>query len=219
MDKQTKDCRLGELLVRLGLIDDTELRAMLSLQAELRAHHRSRLPGVADKRFRLGALLVQSGVVDEQALEDVLARRQRMLAQAALASAALSVLAPAAAAGDTAHVNVVATVLTRTSIEFQQLPSDVSVTEQDVARGYIDVESIEIGVQSNNPAGVRIAFVATSPQFAAVDVEGGGSTVFLAQPARGLQRQKISVRLRLRLVPGAAPGTIAYPVSVFLAPA
>lgn len=219
MDKQTKDCRLGELLVRLGLIDETELRAMLSLQAELRAHHRSRLPSVVDKRFRLGTLLVQSGVIDEQALEDVLARRQRMLAQAALASAALSALAPAAAAGDTAHVNVVATVLARTSIELQQLPRDVSVTEQDVARGYIDVESVEIGVQSNNPSGVRIAFVATSPQFAAVDVEGGGSTVFLAQSARGLQRQKISVRLRLRLAPGAVPGAIAYPVSVFLAPA
>ena len=80
-DRATKDCRLGELLVRMGLIDEGELHAMLSLQAELRRHHRSRVPGIGDKRFRLGALLVDSGVIDEQVLNDVLARRRRMLAQ------------------------------------------------------------------------------------------------------------------------------------------
>lgn len=215
-----KDCRLGELLVGMGLIDEGELRAMLSLQAELRAHHRSRLPALADKRFRLGALLVESGVIDEQVLEDVLARRQRMLAKAALASAALSAFTPAAAAGgETAHVSVVATVLTRASIESQELPSDVTIGEQDVERGYIDLDPVAIGVRSNNPGGVRLRFVATSPQFSAVDVEGGGATLFLLQPGRGLQRQNVSVRLRLMLAPGAAPGRIAYPVSVSLAPA
>ena len=220
METKAKDCRLGELLVRMGLIDETELRAMLSLQSELRAHHRSRLPGIADKRFRLGTLLVESGVIDEQVLEDVLARRQRRLAKAALAGAALSALTPAAAgAADTAHVSVVATVLTRASIESQELPRDVTISEPDLARGYIDLEPVEIGVQSNNPAGVRLRFVAKSAQFAAVDVEGGGATLFLVQPGRGLQRQKVSVRLRLRLAPGAAAGTVAYPVSVVLAPA
>ena len=214
-----KDCRLGELLVRMGLIDEGELRAMLSLQAELRAHHRSRLPGMVDKRFRLGTLLVDSGVIDEQVLNDVLARQKRMLAQAALISAALSAVTPAAAAGDVTHLNVLATVLTRASIESQDLPRGVTISEQDVERGYVDLDPVAIGVQSNHPAGVRLRFVATSAQFAAVDVEGGGATVFLVQPGRGLQRQKVSVRLRLRLAPGAAPGTIAYPVSVFLAPA
>ena len=221
MDTQVKhDCRLGELLVGMGLIDEAELRAMLALQAELRAHHRSRMPGMADKRFRLGTLLVDSGVIDQQVLDDVLTRRQRMLAKAALASAALSTLAPApASAGDTTQVNVVATVLTRASIESQQLPRDLAISQQDVERGYVDLEPVEIGVQSNNPAGVRLGFVAASAQLSAVDVEGGGSTLFLAQPGRGLQRQRVSVRLRLRLAPGAVPGNIAYPVSVFLTPA
>jgi hypothetical protein len=116
-------------------------------------------------------------------------------------------------------LNVVATVLTRASIEFQQLPHDVTVTAQDVARGYVDLEPVEIGVQSNNPAGVRLRFVATSAQFIAVNLEGGGATLLLVQPGRGLQRQKVSVRLRLNLAPSAVPGTIAYPVSVFLVPA
>ncbi|HWI36182.1 MAG TPA: hypothetical protein VNU64_07000 [Burkholderiales bacterium] len=136
-----KDCRLGELLVRMGLIDEGELRAMLSLQAELRAHHRSRLPGIVDKRFRLGTLLVESGVIDEQVLEDVLARRPRIAAKAALAGAALSALAPAvAAAGDTAQVSVAATVLTHASIESQELPRDVTISDEDVERGYRDLD-------------------------------------------------------------------------------
>jgi hypothetical protein len=214
-----KDCRLGELLVGMGLIDEGELRAMLSLQAELRAHHRSRLPGMIDKRFRLGTLLVESGVIDEQVLNDVLARQKRMLAQAALVSAALSAVTPAAAAGDMTHLNIVATVLTRASIESQELPRDVTISEQDVERGYVDLDPIAIGVQSNHAAGVRLWFVATSARFTSVDVEGGGATLFLVQQGRGLQRQKVSVRLRLRLAPGAAPGTIAYPVSVSLTPA
>ena len=212
------DCRLGELLVRMGLIDEAELRAMLALQAELRKHHRTRVPGIVDKRFRLGTLLVESGVIEQEVLDDVLDRRQRMLAKAALASAALSTLAAAPAAADTAHVNIVATVMTRASIESQQLPRDVAISQQDVERGYVDLDPVEIGVQSNNPAGFRLGFFAGSAQLSGVDVEGGGSTLFVAQTARGLQRQKILVRLRLRLAPGAAPGHIAYPVSVSLTP-
>ena len=215
-----QDCRLGELLVRMGVIDELELRAMLSMQAELRAHHRSAVPGLVDKRFRLGTLLVESGVIEPHVLDDVLARRQRMLTNAALASAALSTLSPApATAGDTAHVHVVATVVTRASIESHQLPRDVAISAQDVERGYVDLDPVEIGVQSNNPAGVTLGFLAGSAQLSAVALEGGGATLFLAQPARGLQRQRVSVRLRLKLAPGAAPGSIAYPVSVFLTPA
>ena len=77
MDTQVKqDRRLGKLLARMGLIDEAELRAMLALQAQLRAHHRSRVPGIVDKRFRLGALLVDSGVIDEEVLNDLLTRRR-----------------------------------------------------------------------------------------------------------------------------------------------
>lgn len=218
MHKQAKDCRLGALLVGMGVIDETELRAMLSLQAQLRAHHPSCLPGIVDKRFRLGALLVKSGIIDEKVLEDAMARRNRMLAQAALASAALSAVMPAATAGDTTHVSVAATVLARAAIESAELPGDVAITQQDLERGYIDLDPVLIGLQSNHPAGVRLRFEAASAQFDSVQVEGGGPTLFLLQPGRGLQRQRVLVRLRLRLAPGAAPGRIASPVSVVLAP-
>lgn len=71
-----QDSRLGELLVRMGLIDELELRGMLALQAELRAHHRRRLSRTVDKRFRLGVLLVQSGVIEKGVVEALVARRR-----------------------------------------------------------------------------------------------------------------------------------------------
>ena len=253
LNRQAKDeSKLGEFLVRLGLIDKAELRAMLALQSELRAAHKggigSRVRGMVAQRFRLGRLLIESGVIDEATLAEALARshctgrrlgeslveagvisapvlerflvRQRRLSNVAVASAALSVFVPSAAgAGDTAHISVVATVLARASIESQSLPTEVAITEQDIQRGYLDLEPVEIGVRSNNPGGVRVGFVAASVQLSAVDVEGGGNTVFLAQNGRGLQRQEVSVRLRLKLAPGAVPGIVAYPVSVFLTPA
>ena len=248
LNRQSRtEARLGELLVSMGLIDRAELRAMLSLQAELRAAGGG-IRVLAGHRFRLGRLLVDSGVIDEATLNEALARsrrtgrrlgeslveagvlsrqvleralaRQRRLTQVAIASAALSSLAPApAAAGDTAHVSIVATVLARAAIESQRLPRDVAITAQDIERGYVDLDPVEIGVQSNHPSGVRLGFAANSAQLASVDVDGGGSMLVLAQHARGLQRQKVSVRLRLRLAPGAVPGTIAFPVSVYLTPA
>jgi len=231
----------------MGLIDGAELRAMLSLQAELRAAGGG-IRALAAHRFRLGRLLVDSGVIDEATLNDALARsrrtgrrlgeslveagalstqvlervlaRQRRLTKIAIASAALATLNPApAAAGDTAHVSVVATVLARAAIESQRLPRDVAITQQDIERGYVDLEPVEIGVQSNHPSGVRLGFAANSAQLSSVDVDGGGSMLLVAQQARGLQRQKVSVRLRLRLAPGAMPGSIAFPVSVYLTPA
>ena len=239
-----RDSRLGELLVRLGLIDDAELRAMRSLQAELTGVHASFFA----QRFPLGRLLVDSGVIDEAALNDALAHsrrtgrrlgeslveagaisrhvlerflvRQRRLTKVAVASAALSALAPVpASAADTTQLNIVATVLARASIESQRLPRDVAVTQQDIERGYVDLGPVEIGVRSNHPNGVRLGFTANSAQLSAVDIDGGGSSLLLVQQARGLQRRTISVRLRLKLAPGVVPGNIAFPVSVFLAPA
>jgi hypothetical protein len=253
LDRQAEhDSRLGEFLVRLGLIDDAELRAMRSLQAELCAANGSgignRVRNVVAQRFRLGRLLIDSGVIDETTLNDALARsrstgrllgeslveagaiskqaldrilvRQRHLTKVAVASAALSALAPSpAAAGDTTRLNIVATVLARASIESQRLPRDVPVTQQDIERGYVDLDPVEIGVRSNHPNGVRLGFTANSAQLSAVDIDGGGSSLLLVQQARGLQRQTVSVRLRLKLAPGAVPGNIAFPVSVFLTPA
>ena len=46
-----------------------------------------------------------------------------------------------------------------------------------------------------------------------------GSTVYVPQRERGFRAHSVSLKLRLRLSPGAAPGPIAFPVTVSLSPA
>lgn len=219
-----RDTRLGELLLRRGIIDATELRAMLSLQAELRAANGS---GVLAHRYPLGRLLAETGVIDEQTFSRVALGSRRRLTAATLAGVALSAGAAApAVAGDTANVKVAATVLARASIDSQRLPRELAISTQDIERGYIDVqEPVQIGLRSNHPAGVMVGFTPNSAQLTAVDVQqdgsarAAGSTVFVPQQQRGLQHHNLLLKLRVKLAPAAIPGRIAFPLSVSLTPA
>ena len=234
------DTRLGEELVRMGVIDATELRAMLSVQSELRASHGRAVLDPLSRRFRLGRLLVESGIIDQATLEKALVEsqrsgrrlgealvdagaistevlnrsleRQRRLMAIALSSMALSA-SPSTKAADT-MLRVVASVSASASIDSQRLPSEVLVSAEDVARGFVDVP-VEIGVRSNHA--VMLAFSTTSRELAGVEVRDGSTHI--AQRERGMRSKTASFHLRLRLAPGAQPGRIAFPISVSLTPA
>lgn len=246
---------MGELLVKRGLIDQCELRAMLSLQAELRQAHGEAPEGLIAERFRLGRLLVESGVIDEATLEEALARsrrsgqrlgealvdagaisreslaralaRQRKLTALALAAFALWQAAPqSASAGERARVHVAATVLPRASIDTQALPQELVLTAEDIARGHVELEApVELAVRANHA--VRLSFGVNSASLAGVRVRasegawpvGSGQGVLVPHERPGLYAHPVRLRLRLELAPGAAPGTIAYPLSVSLTPA
>lgn len=242
--RAAKDSRLGEHLVKMGVIDATELRAMLSVQSELRAAHSG---GAAfqllSRRFRLGRLLVEAGLIDEATLNLALAqsrRTGRRLGEALVEAGAISgevlqrtldhqrhLMAIAlfgvafssptvGSAADSARVQVVASVMARASIESQRLPTEVLVSAADVARGYVDIaDPVEIGIRSNQA--VMLGFSANSPEVAGVDVKAGST--YVAQRERGLRAQTVSFQLRLKLAPGTQPGRIAFPVSVSLTPA
>jgi hypothetical protein len=239
-----RDVRLGALLVEMGLLDREELGTMLALQAELR---NTSLRGAAlGERLLIGRLLVDAGVIDQGTLEQALGRslrsgrrvgetlveagaistetlqhilrRQSRLSAFAMAGLALSasLQAPVAAADETS-LHIHATVLSRASIDSQQLPEEVVLSAQDIARGYVELEDpVEIAIRSNLPAGVRLGFTLNSQNLAAVDVRQG--SLFVPQHGAGLRAQSVSLRLRLRLAPTAVPGRIAFPLTVFLTP-
>ncbi len=216
--RAASDSRLGERLVKTGVIDGIELRAMLSVQCELRAAHRrwplDRLSG----RYRLGRLLVESGVIDEATLAKALQRtpdRERRLMAIALSSVVFSSPTVTSAA-DSTSIQVVASVMTHASIESQRLPAEVMISAADVERGYVDIaEPVEIGIRSNQA--VMLGFAANSRDVARIDVKTGDT--YVAQRERGLRARTVSFRLRLKLAPGARPGRIAFPVGVSLTPA
>ena len=228
-----------------GLVAD--LRAILRLHAQWRAE-RGPLAEVAARRFRLGRLLVDSGAVDESAITQALERgrrsgkrlgeslveagvvstqmveamlaRQRRLTRLALAIAALSSFSPlSTAAGHRVTVTVTAAVQAYTSIESQNLPSEVMISPDDVSRGYVDLQRpVEIAVRTNDPGGAQLQFAANVAEVAGVDVDGVGATVRVTKQGRGLQRQQLRVRLRLLLRPDAMPGKVVFPVSVGVTP-
>ena len=204
--------RLGQLLVDAGAVDPASLEAALG---------RSRRTG-----RRIGETLVEAGAISSALLQRFL-ERQRRLAAVAVAGLALagSLNAPAMA-GERASIQVAATVQTRAFIEAQRLPRQVAITPQDVARGYVDVdEALEVGIRSNHAAGVVLALGVNSLSVHSIDVraaQGGEARaegIFVPQSGRGLQARTVSLKLRLKLAPSAAPGTIVFPVTVSLSPA
>jgi hypothetical protein len=161
--------KLGEVLVRLGLISEGELDAVLAFQR----HQGREVAG--SEQFRLGQILVATDHITPEQLEDALVKQkisrkkigevlveagyaeshhiqfglnlQRKLVTAALV-AALSLASTEGA--DVAHatestgtsrarVTVTARVLAHTSIKFLYQAPELVVTNADISRGYVEI--------------------------------------------------------------------------------
>ena len=182
------DEKLGEVLVRLGLITDKELDAIVAFQQ----HQGSE---AASERFRLGEILVATNHITREQLEDALVRQkiskkkigevlvdagyleahhveyglrlQHKLVTAALV-AALSLAsvpeadeAQAARSGgrDSAELTVTATVLARTSLRMIYQTPELLITNADIRRGYVDAPNASrIEVKSNSQSGYFLVF-------------------------------------------------------------
>jgi hypothetical protein len=204
--------RLGRLLVEAGALDAATLEQALG---------RSRRTG-----RKIGETLIEAGVISGSVLQRFLERQRRLAAVAVAGVALAGALNAPAAAGDRARVDIQATVQARAMIDRQRLPQSVVISEADVQRGYIDLEQpVEIGIRTNHAAGVLLDLSLNARELQSVDVreaQGGevrAASVFVPQPERGLRAHTVSLKVRLKLAPGTAPGTIAYPFSVSLSPA
>jgi len=183
--------KLGEVLVRLRLLQAGELDAVLAFQR----HQCGDAP--ASAKLRLGELLVVTGQVTRDQLEDVLNRQkfskkkigdllieagyvkphqvaqglklqQKLVTAALVAALSLSnaFAAREAQAGTvvaSAKISITATVREHTSLQVLAQAHELVVTNADIARGYVEVPSAtRINVKSNNPAGYLLAFEAVS---------------------------------------------------------
>jgi hypothetical protein len=239
---------LGDVLIRYGAITPAQRQGALSLQGRLadRLHGRSRLgrmlveAGVIDEATledairrqrasgkRLGETLVESGAITPDVLSGFLARQKRLRA-IAFAAAALGASAPPAALAGTHSIEVRATVVRHASIGAFRAPRSITVTADDVARGYVELaQPVEVEIRTNNPGGVLLGFNLNSPQVNGARFEGqdlqlsvaaGAAVVLVPKAGAGLATQTLRLRTRLMLAPGAKPGVIAWPVALFIAP-
>jgi hypothetical protein len=204
--------RLGRLLVEAGALDAATLEEALG---------RSRRTG-----RRIGETLIEAGIISGSVLQRFLERQRRLAAVAVAGVALAGALSAPAAAGDRARVEIQASVQARALIDRQRLPQAVVISAEDVQRGYVDLEQpVEIGIRTNHAAGVLLDLSRNASEVQSVDVREaqGGEVralgVFVPQSERGLRAHTVSLKVRLRLAPGAVPGTIAWPFSVSLSPA
>jgi hypothetical protein len=126
----------------------------------------------------------------------------------------------AAGAGESrAQFAVTATVLPRASLEPVSAPAMLSLSPDDVARGYLDVDAA-YRVSSNDPSGYMVRLVPRTGLTSSVEVAGLSTPIVMTdqsvevvQPA-ALRAQTLALRFRLVLDDKAVPGTYAMPVQV-----
>jgi hypothetical protein len=128
-----------------------------------------------------------------------------------------------AGAGDTrTQFSVTATVAPRASVEPLTQPAQLSISQDDVERGYVDVAAA-YRVSSNDPSGYMVRLAPRVGLARSVKVAGLSSPIVMTdqvvevvQPA-ARRPQRLDLVFRLVLDDGAAPGTYSMPVQVSVA--
>lgn len=133
----------------------------------------------------------------------------------------LSVSASSVSAQMTVSVKVIA----RAVMSIDNEPTDVLVTEADVARGYVDLTvPMTINVRTNSRSGYLLQVSPVGGAFAAVDLNFDNSSIHVSTEEGMIVRpyraggDTLSVNARLTLAPGTAPGRHATPFGISASP-
>jgi len=204
--------KIGEILVRLGMVEASEIEAILAFQQN-QSHGKD-----SSSPLRLGEILVAAGFITREQLEHSLLRQrstgkklgevlvdegyvqphqithglriqQKLLTAALVALLSLTCMGdasfPRAASGTAGHtITVSATVLPRTTLQVIKQPQELIVTNSDISRGYVEVKSAaRIEIKSNSYAGYLLVFEGLSLPFKEVYVQGLGTDVRISHEA------------------------------------
>jgi len=151
--------------------------------------------------------------------------KQRATTVRALAIlAGLMIFATGAANADSssASLQVSVNVQARAILTVEEQPSQVTVTGEDIRRGFVEVASASrINVRSNSPNGYLIGFEVTPGPFRQVEVTGLGNPVeigvtggTIAQPYNGSMSDTARLSYRFLLSSDAQPGAYSWPLAL-----
>jgi len=102
-----------------------------------------------------------------------------------------------------------------------QLPQ-ITITEEDIQRGFIDVPSASrLEVTNTNPAGYLLAFEGTLGPFKEVHIQGlanpaqlNSGNAFILQPYTRKSRRTMELSYRCLLSEDTKPGSYSWPFSI-----
>jgi hypothetical protein len=204
--------KLGEILVAQGKITQEQLAIALERQKT--------------SGRRLGEELIEAGFVKRSVVSRAL-RIQRRIVFGALTTLAASTLSPHVdAAAMRSQIAVTAFVPAQTVAQIVQQPSEITITDADIARGYVEVlVGSQLRVTSNNPAGYVVDFFSRVPIFTSVRISSAGGSADLGPDGgaiieRGRQGRDLPLNLsyRFNLTAQIHPGTYAWPLALNVRP-
>ncbi|WP_156955366.1 hypothetical protein [Polaromonas glacialis] len=159
-----------------------------------------------------------------------LQRTREQLAMAAmLAVGAVAGVPPAEAAdGANAQVAVGATVLRHAGIHMLTAPRTVSISQADIARGYVDVAiPSTLEIRSNSPTGYLLAIESQADFARGTEVRGNGGVASLDRfggmlsiqtVGHGMKTTPVELRFRILLSQQARPGVYPWAPQIWVLP-
>jgi len=205
--------RLGEILLATGKISERQLEEALRRKRETGR--------------RLGEELVAAGTVSNDLVDRALAVQRRLVFAASLAALSpISFGASEAFAGEArSYMTVTATVVDTVTVRPVHQERTLTITAQDISRGYVDVPAASrIEIRNSKPCLFEFRPLADNV-FRSVRVSGiQGTAEFGAEGATLLQTgfanaaKMVDVGYRFQLKPGVQPGAYAWPVSLTVLP-
>lgn len=205
--------RLGRILVSTGEISEGQLSETLG---------RARSAG-----RRIGDELVAEGHLSPERLERALTLQRRLVVTAltaALFPASAIYTKQAKAADARGYMTITATVVDTMTMRAVYQATDLVITAEDVARGYVDVPAasrFEIGnkgpcvFEFRRTGTLFRSFRVTLPEGTAQFGAEGGT---LLQKSRSAGVARVDVSYRFDLDPGVKPGTYRWPLSITILP-
>lgn len=209
--KKPSKLSLGKLLLATGTINQEQLQEGLQLQAR--------------HGCQLGDALVAAGHVSEYQVRNGLHLQHKLLA--AVLVTALTLIssltpAPVQAASQMASLQVSAVIRNSAHLRSDFQATQLQITEQDIARGYVDMPSASrFSVVTPKGGSYFVDFHPRSDLFQAVQIEGLGSQVELgadggsvSQAGAGLAGASSTLNYRFQLKPDIQPGVYDWPLQL-----
>lgn len=204
--------KLGEILVAQGKITPEQLAIALERQKT--------------SGRRLGEELVKAGFVQRSVVSRALRVQRRIVFGALTTLAATGIVPHVQAATVRSQIAVTAFVPAQAIAQVVEQPSEITITDTDIARGYVDIPAAsQLRVTSNNPAGYVVDFFSRLPIFTSVRVSSsGGSADFGPDGGAIIQRGNhgrdlpLNLSYRFTLTAQLAPGTYAWPLALNVRP-
>jgi hypothetical protein len=203
--------KLGEILLAQGTITQEQLAIALDRQKT--------------SGRRLGEELVKAGFVKRSVVSRAL-RIQRRIVFGALTTLAAATMSPQIHAAARSQIAVTAFVPAQTVGQLVRQHSEITITDADIARGYVEIPAAsQLRVTSNNPAGYVIDFFSRLAIFTSVRVSsaGGGADLgpdggTIIERGRKGRDMPLDLSYRFNLAAQVQPGTYAWPLALNVRP-